>query len=146
VGYGRGARLIDFMAEDGIVGAYNGSQAREVLVTLEQWEQMRTQGGQESAAPGALTAKRTNKIRPEPEMDDAESEPVAEDESDEDSSPEWDEESHEVATDDDEESDDAGEDADEEDEGEDDGGDEEEFDESEDDDDVEHDTSYAETA
>ena len=37
IGYGRGARLIDFMAEDGIVGEYNGSQAREVLMTLEQW-------------------------------------------------------------------------------------------------------------
>ena len=38
IGYGRGARLIDFMAEDGIVGDYNGSQAREVLFTPEQWE------------------------------------------------------------------------------------------------------------
>ncbi|WP_339912081.1 FtsK/SpoIIIE domain-containing protein, partial [Symmachiella dynata] len=28
IGYGRGARLIDYMAEDGIVGDYNGSQAR----------------------------------------------------------------------------------------------------------------------
>ncbi len=37
VGYGRGARLIDFMAEDGIVGQYAGSQAREVLVTMEEW-------------------------------------------------------------------------------------------------------------
>jgi S-DNA-T family DNA segregation ATPase FtsK/SpoIIIE len=41
VGYGRAARLIDFMAEDGIVGNYNGSQAREVLLKPEQWEQMR---------------------------------------------------------------------------------------------------------
>ncbi|MEX0689590.1 MAG: DNA translocase FtsK 4TM domain-containing protein [Pirellulales bacterium] len=37
VGYGRGARLIDFMAEDGVVGAYAGSQAREVLITIEEW-------------------------------------------------------------------------------------------------------------
>ena len=37
IGYGRAARLIDFMAEDGIVGAYNGSSAREVLFTPEQW-------------------------------------------------------------------------------------------------------------
>ena len=37
IGYGRAARLIDFMAEDGIVGPYNGSQAREILITLEQW-------------------------------------------------------------------------------------------------------------
>ncbi|MCG6154398.1 FtsK/SpoIIIE family DNA translocase [Rubinisphaera margarita] len=43
VGYGRGARLIDYMAEDGIVGEYNGSQAREVLYTMEQWRAM--QGG-----------------------------------------------------------------------------------------------------
>ena len=41
VGYGRAARLIDFMAEDGIVGPYNGSQAREVLISLDQWEAMR---------------------------------------------------------------------------------------------------------
>jgi len=38
VGYGRGARLIDYMAEDGIVGEYNGSQAREVLYTFDEWE------------------------------------------------------------------------------------------------------------
>jgi len=37
VGYGRGARMIDFMAEDGIVGQYAGSQAREVLMTMEEW-------------------------------------------------------------------------------------------------------------
>jgi DNA segregation ATPase FtsK/SpoIIIE, S-DNA-T family len=45
VGYGRGARLIDFMAEDGIVGDYNGSQAREVLFTPEQWEDFKMAGG-----------------------------------------------------------------------------------------------------
>ena len=38
IGYGRAARLVDFMAEDGIVGAYNGAQAREVLYTPEQWQ------------------------------------------------------------------------------------------------------------
>ncbi|MCA9117931.1 MAG: DNA translocase FtsK 4TM domain-containing protein, partial [Planctomycetaceae bacterium] len=40
VGYGRGARLIDYMAEDGIVGDYNGSQARDVLLTMEQWQDL----------------------------------------------------------------------------------------------------------
>ncbi|MCH2116367.1 MAG: DNA translocase FtsK 4TM domain-containing protein [Pirellulales bacterium] len=40
IGYGRAARLIDFMAEDGVVGEYNGAQAREVLVSLQQWEDM----------------------------------------------------------------------------------------------------------
>ncbi|HEV7999844.1 MAG TPA: DNA translocase FtsK 4TM domain-containing protein [Planctomycetaceae bacterium] len=42
IGYGRGARLIDYMAEDGIVGDYNGSQAREVLYTFEQWEELKS--------------------------------------------------------------------------------------------------------
>jgi S-DNA-T family DNA segregation ATPase FtsK/SpoIIIE len=43
IGYGRAARLVDYMAEDGIVGQYNGSQAREVLLSVDQWEAM--QGG-----------------------------------------------------------------------------------------------------
>jgi S-DNA-T family DNA segregation ATPase FtsK/SpoIIIE len=42
IGYGRAARLIDFMAEDGIVGAYNGSSAREVLYTPEQWADLKS--------------------------------------------------------------------------------------------------------
>ena len=40
IGYGRAARLIDYMAEDGFVGPYNGSQAREILISLEDWEVM----------------------------------------------------------------------------------------------------------
>ncbi len=39
IGYGRAARLIDFMAEDGVVGPYNGSQAREVVMSLSQFQQ-----------------------------------------------------------------------------------------------------------
>jgi DNA segregation ATPase FtsK/SpoIIIE, S-DNA-T family len=38
IGYGRSARMIDWMAEDGVVGAYNGSNAREVQFTLEEWQ------------------------------------------------------------------------------------------------------------
>ena len=54
IGYGRAARLIDFMAEDGIVGAYNGSSAREVLYKPEQWALFK-QGGQppEVATPAS---------------------------------------------------------------------------------------------
>ena len=47
IGYGRAARLIDQMAEDGIVGAYKGSQARETLITLEQWEVLKARRDQE---------------------------------------------------------------------------------------------------
>jgi DNA segregation ATPase FtsK/SpoIIIE, S-DNA-T family len=31
--------MIDYMAEDGIVGDYNGAQAREVICTMDEWEQ-----------------------------------------------------------------------------------------------------------
>ena len=30
-------RLIDLMAEEGVLGEYKGSQAREVQMTLEEW-------------------------------------------------------------------------------------------------------------
>ena len=42
IGYGRASRLIDFMAEDGLVGAFNGSSARDVLVSPEEWESRKT--------------------------------------------------------------------------------------------------------
>jgi S-DNA-T family DNA segregation ATPase FtsK/SpoIIIE len=38
IGYSRAARLIDMMAEAGIVGPYRGSQARRVMMTTEEWE------------------------------------------------------------------------------------------------------------
>jgi S-DNA-T family DNA segregation ATPase FtsK/SpoIIIE len=44
IGYTRAARLVDVMAQDGILGKYKGSQAREVLVSLEEWERT-NQGG-----------------------------------------------------------------------------------------------------
>jgi S-DNA-T family DNA segregation ATPase FtsK/SpoIIIE len=59
VGYGRGARLIDFMAEDGVVGQYAGSQAREVLITMEQWAERNG-----TTAPAPDPAPRRLKIQP----------------------------------------------------------------------------------
>jgi S-DNA-T family DNA segregation ATPase FtsK/SpoIIIE len=68
IGYGRAARLIDFMAEDGIVGQYNGSQAREILMTVANWEAMQNGGGGEEEAPAprkkAAEPKRNNKVLP----------------------------------------------------------------------------------
>jgi len=70
IGYGRAARLIDFMAEDGIVGQYNGSQAREVVVTAEQWATMCGE-----APPEIETPKQPrNVIKP---LADGDDEPVA---------------------------------------------------------------------
>jgi S-DNA-T family DNA segregation ATPase FtsK/SpoIIIE len=42
IGYGRASRLIDQMGEAGIVGPYKGSQAREVVVTLDEWEELKS--------------------------------------------------------------------------------------------------------
>jgi len=41
IGYGRAARLIDYMEEDGYVGEYNGSKSREVLITLDMWQNIK---------------------------------------------------------------------------------------------------------
>ncbi len=67
IGYGRAARLIDYMAEDGIVGQYNGSQAREVIISVSDWEAMQS-GGQASderqSEPNSAPPRR-NRIRPD---------------------------------------------------------------------------------
>ncbi len=77
IGYGRAARLIDFMSEDGIVGQYNGSQAREVAITLSQWEAMRS-GTEEDADPVPNKAKnRSNKIRRDDSWEDTPKAPKA---------------------------------------------------------------------
>ncbi|MDA0588020.1 MAG: DNA translocase FtsK [Planctomycetota bacterium] len=54
IGYGRAARLVDFMAEDGIVGDYNGSQARDVLFTPEQWAEFKAKEGMCTADEAAF--------------------------------------------------------------------------------------------
>ncbi len=38
IGYARASRIIEMMAGAGILGEYKGSQAREVLITLEEYE------------------------------------------------------------------------------------------------------------
>ncbi|MGE5756881.1 MAG: DNA translocase FtsK [Planctomycetaceae bacterium] len=51
IGYGRAARLIDFMAEDGIVGEFKSGSAREVLYSWEEWEALKNGG--DPATPSA---------------------------------------------------------------------------------------------
>ena len=43
IGYARASRIIEMMAGAGILGEYKGSQAREVLMTAEEYEQIRAQ-------------------------------------------------------------------------------------------------------
>ena len=38
VGYTRASRLMDMMSEQGLVGPFKGSKAREVHLSLEDWE------------------------------------------------------------------------------------------------------------
>ena len=37
IGYTRASRLIDLMAEEGVLGEFKGSQARDVEIPLEEW-------------------------------------------------------------------------------------------------------------
>jgi S-DNA-T family DNA segregation ATPase FtsK/SpoIIIE len=53
IGYGRASRLIDQMYAAGIVGEYKGSQAREVLLTKDEWETLKRQRDREEAEEAA---------------------------------------------------------------------------------------------
>ncbi|MBN1509355.1 MAG: DNA translocase FtsK [Sedimentisphaerales bacterium] len=50
VGYARASRIIEMMAAAGILGEYKGSQAREVLMTLEEYESVRDQMNKDAEA------------------------------------------------------------------------------------------------
>lgn len=41
LGYARAARIVDEMEEKGIVGPFQGSKPRSILVTKEQWAAMK---------------------------------------------------------------------------------------------------------
>jgi len=42
LGYARAARIVDEMEEKGIVGPFQGSKPRTILITKDQWEAMRS--------------------------------------------------------------------------------------------------------
>ena len=42
IGYTRASRLIDIMEKKGVVGPYKGSKAREILISLEDWDEMKS--------------------------------------------------------------------------------------------------------
>jgi S-DNA-T family DNA segregation ATPase FtsK/SpoIIIE len=44
LGYARAARIVDEMEEKGIVGPFQGSKPRNILITKEQWEAMKSNG------------------------------------------------------------------------------------------------------
>ena len=104
IGYGRAARLIDFMEQDGIVGAYAGSKSREVIMALSQWQQMQASGASDVTEPTdksrRIVSPLVARLKPPTILADAE---VIEGESDDDENDAWDE-AHEDENDDDRES------------------------------------------
>ncbi len=48
IGYARASRIIEMMAAMGVLGEYKGSQAREVVMTAEEYERIRDQMQQEA--------------------------------------------------------------------------------------------------
>ena len=40
LGYSRAARLIDQLEEVGVVGPYEGSKPRQIVITKQQWQEM----------------------------------------------------------------------------------------------------------
>ena len=49
LGYARAARIVDEMEDRGIVGPFEGSKPRQLLITREQWDLM--QNGGDAAPP-----------------------------------------------------------------------------------------------
>ena len=54
LGYARAARLVDQLEEEGIVGPFEGSKPRQLLITKEQWQEMKYRQGIVSDAPGSV--------------------------------------------------------------------------------------------
>ncbi|MCL2828955.1 MAG: DNA translocase FtsK [Oscillospiraceae bacterium] len=53
LGYSRAARLMDQLEEAGVVGPFEGSKPRQVLVTRAQWQEMQSGGGVPAATDDA---------------------------------------------------------------------------------------------
>ena len=49
LGYARAARIVDEMEEMGIVGPFQGSKPRAILITKEQWEAQKANSNQQLA-------------------------------------------------------------------------------------------------
>ena len=62
IGYGRSARLIEMMTNDGILSAHNGGKPREVLISPEEWEIRKRQ--KQAAKQASATARFTAIVQP----------------------------------------------------------------------------------
>ena len=57
LGYSRAARLVDQMEEKGVVGPFEGSKPRQVLISKEQWQEMQYKQSMVDVAPDAQYAE-----------------------------------------------------------------------------------------
>ena len=68
IGYARASRIIEMMAASGILGEYKGSQAREVMMTLKEYERIRRQMGADAEAGYEDLAEDEADDSPEPAL------------------------------------------------------------------------------
>jgi S-DNA-T family DNA segregation ATPase FtsK/SpoIIIE len=60
IGYGRASRIIDQMAEAGLLGEHKGSQARECMITIEDWEAMKAGIAADQSGDNSLNGEPTS--------------------------------------------------------------------------------------
>jgi S-DNA-T family DNA segregation ATPase FtsK/SpoIIIE len=102
VGYGRAAKILDLLEEQGVIGPPNGSKPREVLVSREEYEAMINQG-----ISGVSLHKREEAEAPDEflETDDEQSEEESAEEAEDEEEEEEEEEPEEEAEENDEDTD-----------------------------------------
>jgi S-DNA-T family DNA segregation ATPase FtsK/SpoIIIE len=75
LGYSRAARLVDQMEEQGIVGPFEGSKPRQVLISKDQWQEMQYRKSFSDAGSGGVSAGETQAGSPQPPSMEEEGEP-----------------------------------------------------------------------
>lgn len=69
IGYSRASRLVEQIADAGIIGEYKGSQAREVNMTLEEYEALQAQAELGDLLPGNPEERLADTTEPEEEFE-----------------------------------------------------------------------------
>lgn len=64
LGYARAARIIDQLEEKGIVGPFEGSKPRQVMISKERWMEMKLSGAEESVLKANTTPGEPDPVIP----------------------------------------------------------------------------------
>ena len=74
LGYARAARLVDQLEDKGIVGPFEGSKPRQVLITKEQWQELKYRQGTVvgGTIPQSAAAPFESDVAESPAMDESE--------------------------------------------------------------------------